>query len=308
MAKKNHYPVQRKMRLAELSPQSNNATMLIDTMSELSKVNHRLYRQSRVPMVKVEIDADLPTGSIVDVYALSDTWMNMKAYQMAKETYDANSAEERAYLSKTNVGRWNDFRVKPGISAATMNAVVEGDGSSTILTSGDFSSSEVTDASGVTHTFRWIGSSVTEFNIIDEYDRTGDTQQTPTFGQGTAAYADLDDQLDSDQVEHLSEAGSEAPYDDRTIENDCLTRVARLYVDAEGQGKLSTAYFNAPCGFVILEGQGGITSITLSNSVSIEVRGGDYKGVLAPSYLPTRKKVFASNSKMPNASHNVRIR
>ena len=284
MAKK-YYPVQRKIRLAEVAPQSNNATMLINTMSELCKVNHRLYRQSRVPMVKVEIDASLPTGSIVDVYALSDTWMNHKAYEFAKKTFDNNSKEELAALSKTNVGRWNDFRVKPGVSAATMQAVVEGDGTSSILTAGNFGPSEVTDAAGVTHTFRWIGSSATEFNIIDEYDRTGDTQQMPTFAQGNAAYADLDDQIDDDQVEHLSEQGNNAPYDDRNLENNCLTRVGRLYVDAEGQGKLSTAYFNAPCGFVILEGQGGITSITLSNHVSVEVQAGDYKGIKAPSYL-----------------------
>lgn len=284
MAKK-YYPVQRKIRLAEEAPQSNNATMLIDTMSELCKVNHRLYRQSRVPMVKVEIDASLPTGSIVDVYALSDTWVNMKAYEYAKQTFDKNSAEEMAALTKTNVGRWNDFRVKLGASAATMKAVVEGDGSSSILTAGNFDSSEVTDAAGVTHTFRWIGSSATEFNIIDEYDKTGNTQATPTNAQGTAAYADLEDQIDSDQVEHLSAQGQNPPYARDSLENDCLTRVARLYVDAEGQGKLSTAYFNAPCGFVLLEGQGGMTSITLSNFVSMEVKAGDYKGIHAPSYL-----------------------
>ena len=142
---KKHYPVQRKMRLREDSPQSGFATMVIDTMSELCKVNHRLYRQSRVPMVKVEIDASLPTGAIVDVYALSDTWINQQAYRYAKKTFDNNSKEELAALSKSNVGRWNDFRVKLGASAATMQTLVEGDGNSPLLTDGSFGASEVTD-------------------------------------------------------------------------------------------------------------------------------------------------------------------
>lgn len=284
MAKK-HFPVQRKMRLAEQAPQSGNASMIIDTMSELCKVNHRLYRQSRVPMVKVEIDASLPTGAIVDVYALSDTWMNMKAYQFAHKTFENNSKEERAALAETNVGRWNDFRVGYGPTVARMEAVVEGDSTATTLTQGSFGLSRVTDSSGVIHTFRWIGSSAQEFNIIDEYDLSGNTQSQPTSGQVSAPYQDLEDEIDNDQAQHLTSQGANPPYAKDSLENDCLTRIGRLFVDAEGQGKLSTGFFNAPLGFVILEGQGGMTSVTLSNHLAVEVKAGDYKGIHAPNYL-----------------------
>lgn len=282
---KKHYPVQRKMRLRETaSPQSNDTNMTIYLDRELSAVNHRLYRQSRLYSCKVEVDASLPTGAVIDVYALSDTWMNMKAYQYAKQQFDKNSSEELGTLSSSNVGRWNDFRVAFGTTTAGMQAIVE---TPTTVSepSGKYELSEVTDAGGTTHTFAWIGSSATIFNIIDEYDLTGDTQQTPTFGQTEVAYGDLDDQIDGDQVEHLSTQGDEPPYNDRAIENGVLTRVARLYVDAEGQGKLSTGFFNAPCGIVYLKGAGGMTSITLSDSLCVEVKAGDYKGVHAPSYL-----------------------
>lgn len=269
------------------NPQTNDTQMQILVDKQLSAVNHRLYRQSRVYSCKVEIDASLATGSTVDVYALSDTWMNMKAYQYAKEQFDKNSSEEMGALSQTNIGRWNDFRV--GLAATTtradMNAITSTASGETELTNGKYELSEVTDASGVTHEFAWIESNTGVFNIIDEYDRTGDTQQTPTFEQSTVAYADLDDQIDSDQVEHLSSQGDEPPYDDRNLENGCLSRVARLYVDAEGQGKLSTGFFNAPCGIIYLVGGGGITSITLSDSLCVEVKAGDYKGVHAPNML-----------------------
>ena len=283
-----HYPVQRKMRLRETaSPQTNDTQMQILVDKQLSAINHRLYRQSRIYSCKVEIDASLPTGAFVDVYALSDTWMNMKAYQYAKKQYDKNSNEEMSAIAQSNVGRWNDFRV--GLAATTaradMNAIVSSAAAETALTSGKYLLSEVTDAAGVTHEFAWLESDSNTFNIIDEYDRTGDTQQTPTFEQSTVAYADLDDQIDSDQVEHLTGQGDEPPYDDRNLENACLSRVARLYVDNEGQGKLSTAYFNAPCGIIYCVGGGGMTSITLSDSLCVEVKAGDYKGVHAPNML-----------------------
>lgn len=282
-----HYPVQRKMQLRETAnPQTNDTQMAIFVDRELSHINHRLYRQSRVYSCKVEIDSSLPTGTTVDVYALSDTWMNMKAYQYAKKHYDKNSAEELDALSKTNVGRWNDFRVDMGtFTKAEMRTIASNATANVEIVNGKYESSLVTDATGVEHGFTWVGTGLDTFNIIDEYDRTGDTQQSPTFEQTVVAYADLDDQIDSDMVEHLSGQGDEPPYDDRTLENACFSRIGRLYVDNEGQGKLATGFFNAPCGMILLIGSGGTTSIPLSDNVCVEVKAGDYKGVHAPNML-----------------------
>jgi hypothetical protein len=283
-----HYPVQRKITLRETgSPQTNDTQMQVLVDRELSHINHRLYRQSRVYNCKVEIDSSLATGMAVDVYALSDTWMNMKAYQFAKKTYDKNSAEELDAISKSNIGRWNDFRVQ--MSATTTVANMRAIGHNIVtyenIDDGDYETTIVTDAAGVEHVMAWVGSGTEAFNIIDEYDRTGDTAYSPTFPQNVVGYADLDDQIDSDMVDHLTGQGNEPPYADRELENACFSKVGRLFVDGEGQGKLSTGFFDAPCGMILLIGSGGATSITLSDSLTVVCKAGDYKGVHAPSYL-----------------------
>jgi hypothetical protein len=278
-----HYPVQRKITMAVELPSVATA-FEVRTDKLLSNVNHRLYRQSRNYVVKVDIDSDLPEGGVVEVYALQDTWMNMKAYQLAKETFDENSNEELEMLGK-NRARWNDFRVASGITGQTPFDAVGFDPSATRYTGGEYLYSEVHDTGGTASTFRWVGTGANTFNIIDEYDRTGDTDQTPTFGQTAVAYDGLEDELDDGQMDHLSNEGNNPPYTARTIENQVFTKVATLYVDAGGGNKLSTGFFNAPCGLVYITTAGGINGTTIGNKIHVEVKGGDYKGVHAPSYL-----------------------
>ena len=278
--------MQRKVRLGEVAPQTNASTMLAKADILMSKVNHRLYRQSRIYKVKIDIDGDLPAGTAVDVYALSDTWMNQKAYQMAKAAFDKNSAEELAALSENAKGRWHDFRVDDGFSGTVCEFVPEVQGAAAnLLQSGEVELASVTDAAGTERTFRWVGSGGNTFNIIDEYDRSGNTDTSPTTASTSMAYQNLEDELDNAQVEHLSGDGNAPPYNANTIENEVFTRVARLYVDASGNMKTTTGYFHAPCGLVYLEGVGGTTSITLASRVTLEVQAGDYKGIAAENYL-----------------------
>lgn len=283
-----HYPVQRHIRLAEgASPQSNNTTMLVRVDRELSRVNHRLYRQSRVPSCKITLDATVGDMG-VDVYVLRDTWMNQKAYQLAKNMFDENSKEELEQL-KTMKARWNDFRVNMGLTSfAELDAVIEGETTASKLFGvGEYELSEVADAAGTAKTFRWLGTGANTFNIIDEYDATGNNSSSPAFPAGTnVAYDGLTDELDDSQMDHLSSDGNAPPYSLTGINNDVLVRVARLVNTAAGaSGKLSTGFFNAPCGFIVLEGIGGGTSVTLDSAITLEVQAGDYKGVKAPSYL-----------------------
>lgn len=286
MARK-HYPVQRIMRMREISPQSNNATMLIRADSALSVVNHRLYRQSRVPKCKVSIDANLPDGVGCDVYVLRDTWMNQKAYQLAKRMFDKNNVEELQMLPNGSKARWNDFRVDIGLSSfAYISPMLEGEGTvSDTGTVGEYVFSEVHDASGNANTFRWLGTGSGTWNIIDEYDVTGNTNSQPTTPTGDVAYSTLEDEIDIGAMDHLQEHGNLPPYAQNIIDNNVLVRVGRLVVDADGTSKLSTGFFNAPCGLIVLEGVGAGTSVTLSGAVTLEVQAGDYKGVNAPSYL-----------------------
>jgi hypothetical protein len=283
---KKHYPVQRHILLGEgADPSSNSQSMLVKVDRELSRVNHRLYRQSRVPSCKISIDGTLPDGYSVDVFVLRDTWMNQKAYQMAKETFDKNSAEERAQLS-TMAARWNDFRVDFGINAQALDATIAGGHISPLrlFGVGEYELSQVTDKAGNANTFRWLGSGIGTWNIIDEYDRTGNTDSTPSSTVATAAYQSLEDEIDSNQLDHLSDDGNLPPYSANTIHNEVLTKVATLYVTT-GDAKLSTGFFNAPCGLIYLFGEGGATSLTMDQKITLEVQAGDYKGIKAPSYL-----------------------
>jgi hypothetical protein len=282
---KKHYPVQRKMTLGVALPSTPDTNLLIRTDKLLSNVNHRLYRQSRVYNVKVDIDADLADGDFVKVYALADTWYNMKAYQFAKKTFDENSAQELEQLG-ADKARWNDFRVDHGDTIQQELEAIQFIGSTgTRFTGGEYVMSEVTDSAGTTQTFRWVGSAANTFNIIDEYDRTGDTAQSPTFAQASVAYDGLEDEMDDSQMDHLSGDGNLPPYDGRVLENQAWVLVATLFIRATGTNKLSTGYFNAPCGLIRIDTGGALNAQTITENISMEVKAGDYKGVHAPSYL-----------------------
>lgn len=280
-----HYPVQRKITMGVALPSTPDTTFLIRTDKLLSNVNHRLYRQSRVYNVKVDIDTDLADGSTVQVYALADTWYNMKAYQLAKQIFDENSKEERELLSTTNA-RWNDFRVDHGETIAQELEAIQFTGAvGTRFTAGEYELSEIADASGTSQTFRWVGSGANTFNIIDEYDITGNTDATPTNAISSVAYDGVTDELDDAQMLHLSSDGDIPPYDRNSLENQAWVLVGTLYIRATGTNKLSTGFFNAPCGLIRLSTSGGLEANSLTENIHIEVKGGDYKGVHAPSYL-----------------------
>jgi hypothetical protein len=108
-----HYPVVRKMQVGQPAPAAANA--VADVGNLLSKVNHRLYRQSRYYECSVTIDADSAEGTSIDIYALADTWYTQKGLMLAKAAWDASNAEEKAMLNG-KVARWNDFRVEHGLS------------------------------------------------------------------------------------------------------------------------------------------------------------------------------------------------
>lgn len=283
---KKHYPVQRKFRLSAALPSTaTDAGILVDR--EMSKLNHRLYRQSRFYTCKVDIDADLPNGTVVNVFALQDTWMNQKAYQMAYNVFLDNSKEELAQLGSA-AARWNDFRVKTGSTATgpLLDATgYDAMGTAVRYTSGEYIYSEVADAAGAAHTFRWSGTGGNTYNIIDEYDATGNVDAQPSTPSVAVGYDGLEDELDANQISHLAQDGNNPPYDNSTIENQVWIKVATLFVDADGGGKLSTGFFNAPCGFVTLTYGGGANQTVVNEKIQLEVKAGDYKGVHAPSML-----------------------
>lgn len=294
-----YFPVQTKIPLVYANTADSN-NMIVRGDRHLSQVNHRLMRQSRVYNLKVDIDPDLEAGRTIEVWALAPTWMAMKAYQFAYSQWKESNKEELAQIGNAKA-RWQDFRVYDGINDSADNySTVFGfrDGfgvgvNESDISSGEYTLSEVHDVSGNTFTLRWIGSASGHFNIIDEYDRTADTDASPTSAlTGGVAYDGLSDELDAAALEELSNGGNAPPYARTTLENQVWVKVATLQAApaaAHGATKLSSGYFDAPCGLVVLRSSTfwpkQAVADALGSEVSITFKGGDYKGVHAPSML-----------------------
>ena len=282
-----HYPVVRKFSVINTSgtPQQNG---IIDVAKEMSKINHRLMRQSRMYDVSVTVDANVSDGTTIDVYALADTWWAMKALQMAKMAWDKSNEEEKAMLNG-KVARWNDFRVFDGLpnigSGATgfdeLTAVQFNNQLSQVpFTAGEFDYSTCVDQAGVTRTFTWGTGTSSAYGIYEEYQKSGNTSTDPTT-PALGPYTGLLPNLEAGAASALQDQGNEPPYNANGYGTAIWVKVGTLQLYA-GRQRLSTGYFKAPCGFIALTGIGGIGS---TPDITVECRRGDYKGVHAPSML-----------------------
>lgn len=271
--------------LLDGSPDAN-AVLRADKV--LGQMNHQLFRQSRNYCVKLDLDPSVVDGTTIDVYALVDTWWLQKAYKLAYETFEKNSAEESNQL-KSMKARWNDFRVDHGLDAVLYQKDLIAAGATTpgawvaYTSNQEYRFSEVHDTAGTANTFRFVGTGATTWNIIDQYDLTGNTQSTPSQITTAIAYDGLEDTMDDGQMQHLSDDGNHPPYNRNNFENGVFVRIATLTTNLSGLQKLSTGYFNAPAGLVILQ-----STTPLSQSdvmLTMTAKEGKYKGVHAPSLL-----------------------
>jgi len=280
---KKYYPVSRILNL--LPTTTNQDSFEIRADYELCKSNHRLYRQSRVYTVKLNLAPNYDPGTQFEVYAIEPTWMVMNAYKRAYETFLENSKEER---SSTDA-RWNDFRViadggADGQLIAFSKQDVEGNFSQYSV--GEYEYSEVHDAAGNTKRFSWMGAATSAlFNIIDEYDLHANTSSNPSNPTNAVPYDGLEDDLDAGQSAHLQGDGNIPPYGSSSIENDILVKIATLSASPQAQ-KLSTGYFDAPCGFIFIKATAPVPVLADMNEVlTLVCKEGDYKGVHAMSML-----------------------
>jgi len=295
--KADYYPVQRKTGLASAS---NGVHHVCDVGRILSRVNHRLYRQGKTYQVKIDLDnrtmaSGTPSGAgQIEVYALKDTWFTQKAWQLARATYLTATAGERAAMSSSKIARWEDFRVSSGVSNAIDVNPYEyaSDLSGNANTHGEHATSQITLADGSTErSFTWgtPGGGSQEFGILVEYNKSGDTNKSPqddaNTGAGDQAYAGSEDGVFEKQMDDLVNNGNHPPYNRASFSSSVWVKIATLdNSDAAGPGvagghsRMSTGFFNAPCGLVVLK-----TSVarTLAGEVSITAKAGDYKGVAA---------------------------
>jgi len=79
-------------------------------------------------------------------------------------------------------------------------------------------------------------------------------------------------------MENLQQDGNNPPYS-VTSDSDPYVKVASLYFrpGATGMQRLSTGFFDAPCGIFVLKMNNALSN----DSVKLTVKAGDYKGVAA---------------------------
>jgi len=283
-----YFPVVRKMEVGFQGGIGAVNSAFGDAGAMLSRVNNRLYRYGKMYDLKFDVSAALPAGTTIEVFALANTWYVQKAFEEAKNVYDRAYENEVENINETNIARWRDFRIRPNVlESYTLESwaypVTRAMGSTVpaLITTGQFADSLVEDSSGATRHFTWDnGSPAGHYGVMAEYDKAGNQTRAPATGTGTMPYADLE--ADSSAVEGsaLQLQGQDPPYGATTFPL-YLVKVGELTVGSAGQTKLSTGFFHAPCGFFKLRTTTTDEFAAIGDNLTLEVRGGAYKGVHA---------------------------
>jgi hypothetical protein len=151
------------------------------------------------------------------------------------------------------------------------------------LTSGEFNLTTVQDASDVSRGFTWGTPNSALYGITDEYDKAGNAQTSPESTTGDMPYDDLLSDDSATMAAKLQTNGDNPPYDaDGVNQASPWVKVAELA--AGTSQRLSTGFFKAPCGFVIITAGSGDELVDV-DQIQWTVKNGDYKGVHAPDML-----------------------
>lgn len=281
MAKK-HYPVVRSFEVVPVTPVAST-TRVLDSGKVLSQINRRLYRYGRYYNLKIDLNQN--STQTIEVFALRDDWAVQKAFQMAYQQYLENTAQERSKLSPDQIARWEDFRVSDGVAIAHDDlyaALRDANMGSIRLASGEFALSNVVDASNTRRTFTWSPTpGGGEYSLLNEYEKSGRVDLNPATIEPDMAYADIDAMANDATADDLKGDGNAPPYDANTVnESSPWVRIATIGGTA-GTQQLSTGFFTAPCGIVVLKGVAGDGDL----EYRVSYKAGDYKGVHAPSIL-----------------------
>lgn len=282
--KADYYPVQRTVQPASTGDAA--PIKVCDIGKLLSQVNHRLYRQGKTYQVKVDLStSEIDTGEY-EVYALVDTWYIQKAWQLARATYEEAMADERAQMGADMAARWEDFRVSAGVSGGynTHAWRWDSDGTGALDSAGEFLQSRVTLPDGSTQrTFTWGTTGGSDLGMLTEYDKVNNTQANQVTTD--LAYSQIGADVQELAADDLKDRGRDPPYSALTFNSRVWVRVAVLNnsLNTAGQSnqtnKLSTGFFNAPCGLVLVKTPTPNTALT--GQLSITAKAGKYKGVAA---------------------------
>ena len=281
--KADYFPVQRNFDVAS-SGSVVGSLQLVDVGLSLSEVNHRLYRQGKTYQVKVDLKPTEETAvGAYEIYALVDTWYVQKAWQLAFQTYQDVTADERAYLSDQKIARWEDFRVTSGMTGIHQTGPYRYDDTNlagAYQVTGEHLASEITLADGSTQrTFTWGPTTGSSLGLIEEYDKAGNTDLSPSTLAAANPYAGAMDGVHESQADDLAARGNEPPYDDETFGTNYWVKIGELVTRPTGVQRTTTGFFNAPCGMVVIRTP--TPNQTLTNELTVSVRAGNYKGVSA---------------------------
>lgn len=281
--KADYFPVVRSMTVAS-GGSVVGRNQLLDVGRMLSVFNHRLYRQGKRYHVKVDFtnasgDANADAPRQIEVFALADTWMNQKAWQMARGMYEDAMADERSTMGEGQSARWEDFRVNAGVPGLHIMQPYRYDVSLNGApdAAGEFVNSQVIRADGTAMTFTYGASGGNTYGILEEYDKYDNTAVVNATNDG--AYANLMNENDEAAADLLKTSGDQPPYDRNSINTSPFVKVATLTRDQMGSQRLSTGFFAAPCGLVIIRTSNN--NHTLTDELTLTVKAGDYKGVSA---------------------------
>ena len=307
MADKLPIACERSMLMRASTDESGEQPFLVEIAPNLSRMNNRLYRQSRLYNVRFEtIDHAQSAAVSYEFYTLPDNWFVRGAIKYAHGVYMQNHEDElKAGIS---FSQWHDFDINPqnadGVYEFTGARLWDGDGYASISADepsgigGTFSTTKAAD--GTDFGFHVMGNIANSYNIFREYAEFLNNRK-PDNESSTAVqpYGDL---LDLKDAEQMVESGDRAPYDrdfsgwipdDETVDDSTgqhiLTLKAFSGTDRDGGMAVHrTPFFTAPLGLVWVRRFLEASAVDLSTThqqLRMEVQGGHYKGVKAPSLV-----------------------
>jgi len=273
--KSRYYPVQSRIDLSSGG--------IVIAPNVLSMINRRHYPATGVYECNVMLNPTVTAGQL-NVYVLKDNWDTIGAIRQAYKAYLTATESERAMLSKDQVARWEDFRIAHGTGLTEMAPMVynQGIGLSS-LTLGEFELSTVVDAAGNEKAFTLQGASNSaQYNILSQWSASGNVQTDPVNLTSGAPYGELEESHDSTQSDNLQRDGNTPPYD--AFGNDGITspwtKVATLTnANVGADGRISTGFFRAPLGMVI------VTGADANSWGLLQVREGSTKGIKVHNIL-----------------------
>lgn len=251
--------------------------------------NRRLYRQSRVYNLKVDVEVDSAAATNgVDVYVLRDTWDLHGAYKFAMKSY-YNAMKEELMNANGAKTRWHDFRAwTQFLGDELVPQVANPDPSLSVsistLTAGDHDLSMISDSTGTLKMFGLdSASSGSVYSIIEEWKRKNRVHSDPASAAADMPYGGIVEDLDEANYDILKDNGAVPPYDDEAGTSVWQKVAVLKQTTPAGIAKLTSGFIEAPLGLVLLVSTAFTTDIA-DRGLSVSYQTGSYKGVKAAPY------------------------